>query len=281
MARIAVVTDSTAYLPEGLAADYGVQVVPLHVALSGVTGQENVDLSPADVAKALQERRVDVTTSRPTPAELAAAYRTAGSRQVVSVHLSSKLSGTSDSARLAAQEVAGDGIEVRVVDSGSVAMGLGFPVIAAAEEAAAGGRLDEVEAAAVEAAGRTTTLFYVDTLEHLRRGGRLTAASALMGAALGVKPLLRVEDGEIVLLEKVRTFSKAVARLVAVAVEVAGDDPVDVAVHHLASPDRAEQLGRDLEEALLDVRSLRTSEVGAVVGAHVGPGCLGVVLWRR
>jgi DegV family protein with EDD domain len=124
-------------------------------------------------------------------------------------------------------------------------------------------------------------LFYVDTLEHLRRGGRLTAASALMGAALGVKPLLRVEGGEIVLLEKVRTFSKAVARLVAVAVEAAGDQPVDVAVHHLAAPERAEQLGQDLQEALPDVRSLRTSEIGAVVGAHVGPGCLGVVLWRR
>ena len=281
MARIAVVTDSTAYLPEGLAAAYGVQVVPLHVVLGGVSGEENVDLSPTDLARALQERRVHVTTSRPTPAELVAAYRSAGSRQVVSVHLSSKLSGTSDSARLAAQEVAADGIEVRVVDSGSVAMGLGFPVIAAAEEAAAGGRLEEVEAAAVTAAADTTSLFYVDTLEHLRRGGRLTAASALVGAALGVKPLLRVEGGEIVLMEKVRTFSKAIARLVAVAVQTAGDRPVDVAVHHLASPERAEQLGADLREALPQMRSLRTSELGAVVGAHVGPGCLGVVLWQH
>lgn len=281
MARIAVVTDSTAYLPEGLAAEYGVHVVPLHVVLGGVSGEENVDLSPADVARALQERRVHVTTSRPTPAELAAAYRSAGAREIVSVHLSSKLSGTSDSAKLAAKDVAADGIEVRVVDSGSVAMGLGFPVIAAAEEAAAGGRLAEVQAAAAAAAADTTTLFYVDTLEHLRRGGRLNAASALVGAALGVKPLLRVEAGEIVLLEKVRTFSKAVARLVAVAVETAGDRPVDVAVHHLAARERAEQLSDVLRAALPDVRSLRLSEIGAVVGAHVGPGCLGVVLWKR
>jgi len=281
MSRVAVVTDSTAYLPEGLAASYGVQVVPLHVVLGGISGQENVDLSPADVAAALTERRVHVTTSRPTPAELADAYRASRANQVVSVHLSGKLSGTSDSARLAAQAVAAEGIEVVVVDSGSVAMGVGFPVLAAAEEAAAGGRLAEVEAAAVAAARDTTTLFYVDTLEHLRRGGRLGATSALVGAALGVKPLLRVDGGEIKLLEKVRTFSKAVARLVEVSAEAAGERPVDVVVHHLAAPERADQLAQDLRAALPEVRSLRTSELGAVVGAHVGPGCLGVVLWAH
>lgn len=278
---VAVVTDSTAYLPEGVADRYGVTVVPLHVVLGAVTGRETVDISPAEVAAALRERRVQVSTSRPTPGELAAAYRAAGARSVVSVHLSSALSGTGDSARLAAAEVAGEGMEVRVVDSRSVAMGLGFPVIAAAEAAAAGKGIRAVESAAARAAEATTTLLYVDTLEHLRRGGRLGAASALVGAALGVKPLLTMRDGQIVLQEKVRTFSKAMARLVEVAVEAAGPDAVDVAVHHLAAEERAAELGERLRQALPRCRALQLSEVGAVVGAHVGPGCLGVVLWRH
>lgn len=278
MPRVAVVTDSTAYLPPGVAERYAITVVPLHVVLGTWSGQEAVEVSPADVAKALGERRVQVTTSRPTPGQLAAAYRATGATEIVSVHLSGALSGTADSARVAAEQVAPQ-IAVRVVDSGSLAMGLGFDVIAAAERAVAGGSLDEVEQAAATA--DTTTLFYVDTLEHLRRGGRVTATSALVGAALAVKPLLIVRDGEIALLEKVRTFSKALARLEELAVEAAGDGPVEIAIHHLAAPERAAQLEAELRDALPGAQQIYVSEVGAVVGAHAGPGLLGVVVWRR
>jgi DegV family protein with EDD domain len=278
MPHVAVVTDSTAYLPPGVAERFGVTVVPLHVVLGTRSGAEDVEVSPADVAAALRERRVQVTTSRPTPEQLAAAYRATGAREVVSVHLSSALSGTTDSARLAAEQVAPE-IQVRVVDSGSVAMGLGFDVIAAAEVARAGGSLDAVEQAAATA--DTTTLFYVDTLEHLRRGGRVTATGALVGAALGVKPLLLVLDGEISLLEKVRTFSKALSRLEELVVAAAGDAEVEVAIHHLAAPERAAQLESELREALPGMKQLYVSEVGAVVGAHAGPGLLGVAVWRR
>ena len=276
-----MVTDSTAYLPDGVAVSSQITVVPLHVVLGGWSGKEAVEVSPSDVASALGERRVQVTTSRPTPGQLAAAYRATGASHIVSVHLSSQLSGTADSARLAAQQVAVEGIEVRVVDSRSVAMGLGFPVMAAAEAAAGGADLDAVVSATVGAVRSTTTMLYVDTLEHLRRGGRVTATAALVGAALGVKPLLLVKDGQIVLLEKVRTFSKALARLEELAVAAAGDGPVELAVHHLAAPERATRLADDLRTALPHRRSMYLSEVGAVVGAHVGPGCLGVVLWRR
>jgi DegV family protein with EDD domain len=279
MRRVAVVTDSTAYLPAGVAEKYDVCVVPLHVVLGTWSGKEAVEVSPADVARALGEKRVQVSTSRPTPGQFAAAYRAADASQLVSVHLSSQLSGTADSARLAARQVAEDGIEVRVVDSRSVAMGLGFAVVAAAEAAAGGADLDCVEAAAERT--DTTALFYVDTLEHLRRGGRVTATSALVGAALAVKPLLVVEDGEIRLLEKVRTFSKALARLEQLVVEAAGDGPVDLAVHHLAAPARATLLADELRGSVPGLQSLHLSEVGAVVGAHVGPGLLGVVVWRR
>lgn len=278
---VAVVTDSTAYLPDGLADSLGVTVVPLQVVFGGVAGAEGSEVTPADVAAALAGW-TPVTTSRPNPSDFAAAYRAAadaGAAAVVSIHISSELSGTWESARLGAEEF--DGVPVRVVDSRSAAMGLGFAVIAAAETARDGGSPAEVYTAAVRTADRTTTLFYVDTLEYLRRGGRIGAAQALLGTALSVKPILHVADGRIVPLEKVRTASKGVARLEALAVQAAGEDPVDVAVHHLAASARAAALAERLPARLPRLGTLYVSEVGAVVGAHVGPGLLGVVVVRR
>jgi len=279
--RVVVVSDSTAYLPDGLADELSVRVVPLQVVLGGRSGAEGSEVTPAQVAAALAAW-VPVSTSRPTPAEFATVYREAlegGADGVVSLHLSRELSGTWDSARLAAAEVGAGSI--RVVDSRSAAMGLGFAVLAAAEAAAKGGSREEVYAAAVGTAERTTTLFYVDTLEHLRRGGRIGAAQALLGTALSVKPILHVREGRIVPLEKVRTVSKGIARLEALAVAAAGDGPADVAVHHLAAAERAALLAERLRGRLPRVRRFYASEVGAVVGAHVGPGVLGVVVVRH
>jgi DegV family protein with EDD domain len=161
-------------------------------------------------------------------------------------------------------------------------MGLGFPVLAAAAAAADGGDLRSVRAAAVAAIGRTSTYFYVDTLEFLRRGGRIGAASALVGTALSVKPILHVVDGAIVVRDKVRTASRALARLVDLAVEAAGDGDVDIAVHHLDAPERATALREQLDERLAGrVRSRHLSELGAAVAAHVGPGLAAVVVHRR
>ena len=279
--RVVVVTDSTAYLPDGLADELSVRVVPLQVVLGGRSGAEGSEVTPAQVASALAAW-VPVSTSRPTPAEFAAVYRAAlagGAPGVVSLHLSRELSGTWDSARLAAAEVGAE--SVRVVDSRSAAMGLGFAVLAAAQAAAAGGGPEEVYAAAVGTAERTTTLFYVDTLEHLRRGGRIGAAQALLGTALSVKPILHVREGRIVPLEKVRTVSKGIARLEALAVAAADGGPADVAVHHLAAAQRAALLAERLRTRLPQVGQFYASEVGAVVGAHVGPGVLGVVVVRH
>ena len=278
---VAVVTDSTAYLPPGMADAHGISEVPLHVVLGSRTGIEGLEVSPGDVASALAERRLRVSTSRPTPAEFAACYRALGRRQVVSVHLSAELSGTYDAAVLAAGEVAADGVEVTVVDSRMLAMGLGFAVVAAAQAADAGGDVPAVVEAAVRTAAATDVIFYVDTLEHLRRGGRIGAAAALVGTALAVKPLLHVADGRIAPLEKVRTASKALARLEDLVVARAGDGPVEAAVHHLAARDKGELLAERLRARLPRLESLHVSEVGAVVGAHVGPGLLGVVVSRR
>lgn len=278
---VAVVTDSTSYLPAGLAAERGIGVVPLHVQLGERTGTDGVDVSPGEVAQALTERRMQVSTSRPTPAEFVDAYRASGSSCVVSVHLSAALSGTADAARLAGAQVADEGIEVRVVDSATIGMALGFAVLRAAEQATHGAPVDAVADCATEVAAQTDMLFYVDTLEHLRRGGRIGKAAALLGTALAVKPLLHVVDGAIAPLEKVRTASKALARLEALAVERAGSGTVDVAVQHLAAADKAAELADRLRARLPDVGEMHVSEIGAVVGAHVGPGMLAVVVCRR
>ncbi|HET8657628.1 MAG TPA: DegV family protein [Micromonosporaceae bacterium] len=279
---VAVVTDSTAYLPGDLASARNVTVVPLAVVIDGVECREGVDVAPADVARLLSGRRVDVKTSRPAPAEFVEAYRrllAAGATGVVSVHLSQELSGTFDAAVLAAEEV---GDRVAVVDSRATGMGLGFPTLAATSAAAAGGALAEVHGAAVATVSRTTTLFYVDTLEFLRRGGRIGAASALVGTALAVKPILWMVDGRIVLRDKVRTASRALARLVDLAVEAAGESEVDVAVHHLAMPDRGAQLMEAVTERLAaSLRDRYVCELGPAVAAHVGPGFAGIVVHRR
>lgn len=280
--RVAVVTDSTAYLPEGFATRHLVRVVPLHVVLDGRAARDGVDLGPAELSAALGEKKV-VTTSRPAPAELSAVYREeleAGACEVVSVHLSRQLSGTWDAACLAAAEVNGGlrGGPVRVVDSRTTVMGLGFAVLAAARVADAGADGKTVEHTAASTAARTHTYFCVQTLEYLRRGGRIGTAAALLGSALAVKPLLYVKDGHIVGLEKVRTTSRALARLVEIAVGAAGDGPVGLAVHHLGSPELAADLATRLEERLRGSAGCVVSEVGAVIGAHTGPGALGVVV---
>lgn len=278
---VAVVTDSTAYLPEGVAEQHRIGVVPLQVVLGGRCGDETAEVHPDEVAAALRERRVAVTTSRPAPARFVQAYLGCGAAEVVSVHLSAELSGTVEAAEAAAREAACHGVAVQVVDSRSVAMGLGFPVVAAAQEAAAGASAAAVAERARQVAARTTTYFYVDTLEFLRRGGRIGAAAALVGTALAVKPLLRVADGRIAPLEKVRTVSKALARLEQLVVDRAAEHRVDVAVHHLAAPERARALADRLRERIGGLVELSLSEVGAVVGAHAGPGLLGVVVAER
>ncbi|MFJ6674393.1 DegV family protein [Actinosynnema sp. NPDC091369] len=270
-----IVTDSTAYLPEGFAERHGVRVVPLHVAVDGRSRLDGVDFGPAELAAALGEHR-RVTTSRPTPGELAEVYRSVladGAEEIVSVHLSRDLSGTWEAARLAAEEV--DPARIRVVDSRATGMGLGFAALAAS---AAGGDARCAEEAAVAAAGRVRMFFCVETLDHLRRGGRIGAAAALVGTALAVKPLLHVDDGRIVPLEKVRTMGRAVARLVDLAASAAGSGPVGLAVHHLAAPERAAELATLLDERVPGSTGCLISEVGAVIGAHTGPGVLGVVV---
>ena len=320
---VGIVTDSTASLGVELAREHGVVVVPLQVVVAGTAYEEASDaaagasassaapdgsspevpdgagasgaaeMTAGGVADALRRKR-PVTTSRPNPEALVEVYEklaAEGVEGIVSVHLSAELSGTIDSARLAAQR---SPVPVRVVDTRQVGMGTGYAVLAAARARDAGGDLDAVASAAERRAAATSSLFYVDTLEHLRRGGRVGAAAALLGTALAVKPILRLVEGRVAPVEKVRTAAKALARLEDLAVEAAHDPGpdgsgavgagrVDVAVAHLLSPDRAWQLADALAERLGDVLAseVRVLELGPVLGAHTGPGTVAVTVAPR
>ncbi|MGF1342034.1 DegV family protein [Streptomyces flavovirens] len=278
--HVAIVTDSTAYLPRQTMERHGISAVPLTVVLGDQAFEEGTEISARSLALALQKRH-SVTTSRPSPEVFATAYRAAaeaGASGIVSLHLSAEISGTYDAALLAAKEAP---VPVRVVDTGMVAMALGFCALAAAETAGQGGGLDDAVAAAEKRAAGTAAYFYVDTLDYLRRGGRIGTAQALLGSALAVKPLLQLEGGRIELLEKVRTASKAIARLEEIVAERAGAGAVDIAVHHLAAPDRAERLAERLRGRVPGLADLHVSEVGAVIGAHTGPGLVGAVVSPR
>ena len=281
---VASVTDSTASLPAEQAAERGIVVVPLQVVIGAEVYDEGPDgATPELVAAALREWK-PVSTSRPGPAALLEVYEQVvadGATEIVSIHLSGEMSGTFESAQLAAREAS---VPVVPVDTRQVGPATGYAALAAADVVAAGGSADEAEAAARKRAAASSSLFYVDTLEYLRRGGRIGAAAALLGGALAVKPLLQIEDGTVASLERVRTSARALARLEELAAQRAGDGPADVCVAHLANADRAGQLAEKLSQRLvgnLEGRDIWCGELGAVLGAHVGPGMIAVCVAPR
>lgn len=300
MAAVGVVTDSTASLAPGWASRSGIIVVPLQVVLDAVSAPEACDGSLAppqdadgvanitgfEVAAALRNGR-RVTTSRPSTEAFAAAYRRAaddGAESVVSVHLSRAISGTYDAAVLAARE---SPVPVRVVDSTTLAMALGYAVLAGRSTAADGASADEVAGLVERRAAASSAFFSVDSLEYLRRGGRIGAAQALLGSAFAVKPLLTVAEGVIRPYERVRTRAKAVVRLqeLALAAAVSAAVGVDLAVHHLDAAAAADGLAEGTRGALrsagVHVGDVVVSQVSAVLGVHTGPGMLGVVVSPR
>jgi DegV family protein with EDD domain len=282
--KVAIVTDSTATLPSDgaqLVAASGLTVVPLQVVMDGRALADGVEAGSEDVARVLAAGR-PVTTSRPSPALFSETYRTlaaGGCSGIVSVHLSADLSGTVDAARQAARGLAGE-VDVQVVDSRSLAMGLGHAVVAAVRSSQAGAPVAEVATAAARRAMQSQAWVYVDTLEYLHRGGRIGAAATFLGSALAVKPLLQLVDGRLEAVDKVRTSARALTRLeeIVVGAARATGRPVWVAVHHLAAGDRAEQMAVRLRSALPDACGVDVVEVGAVIGAHVGPGMLAVLI---
>ncbi len=276
--KVAIVSDSTGYLSEDLTPP-GLTIVPLAVILDGQTFDEGVQLSPAEVADALR-RKATVTTSRPAPSKFAetyAALAAEGYDHVVSVHLSADMSGTYDAARIAAREAS---IPVQVVDARTVGTALGFAARSACDVVAAGGTADEAASAAQRRALASRTWLVVDSLDQLRRGGRIGSAQALLGNALMVKPILEVRDGTIAPLEKQRTMSRAVARMAEIATKAAGTGPADVVVQHCSAPERSAELAATLRAAL-PTATIHLVEVGAVISAHVGLGTVSVAVCPR
>ncbi|OZF01173.1 fatty acid-binding protein DegV [Rhodococcus sp. 15-1154-1] len=276
---VVVVTDSSACIgPERGGSAIG--VAPLHVFVDGVDLREGVDTIPEDFAA-----QGPVTTAGASPSELTDLYADAldrsGGDGVVAVHISRGLSSTWEAARQAAAAV---GDRVRVVDSASAGMGLGYAVLAAARSAANGDSLDDVYDTAASMSARTSSFIVVDRLDHLRRGGRIGAAAALLGTALAMKPVLHLTDGKLVLGEKARTSTKALGKLVDAASRVAegaagsGDDELAMTVHHMLCPDRADTVVSMLRERIAHPIDIDVVPFGAVLGAHVGPGAVGVVV---
>ena len=280
-AVVAVVTDSTACLSAELLAGAGIRVVPLRVVLAGRVTDEGMPgqhaaVTVADVEQALR-RGERVGTASPAPERFAAAYAAAaagGAAAVVSVHLSARLSGTVNSAYLAARSAP---VPVRVVDSQSIGMGLGLAVLAAAAAAGAGQEAGPVAAAAASRAAGLRSFFALDTPVHLRAGGRLAAAAALPDSALTARPLLHIRDGQIAALEKARTPSAAVLRLEQLAVEFAAG-LADLAVQYLTDAGRGSALAGRLARIVPGARQVYLAAAGAVICAHTGPGMIGVVV---
>lgn len=279
MARIGVITDSAASLPPELAAAHAVRVVPMQIIVDGEPFLEGVDIAPEEVIAHVEAGRA-VSTSQPSPeafGEAILAEVEAGAEAVVIVTLSSELSGTWASARAALATLPeGRTVDGAVVDTRTVAMAQGLAAIAAARVAAGGGTLAEVEEAARRTAERSTCLFTVETLDHLRRGGRIGPAVAAAGRVLGIRPVLAVEDGRIVVRSRARSASRARAAIAAevtaaLAAARADSDQVGLAVLHAGA--RGELA---LDDPEVDVRV--DGPVSAVLAAHTGPGTLAAMV---
>ncbi|CPR10632.1 DegV family protein [Mycobacterium bohemicum DSM 44277] len=270
---VVVVTDAAARLPADLRDEWAIRVVPLHLLLDGTDLRDGVDEIPADI------HQRHATTAAATPAELADAYQQAltdsDGEGIVAVHISSALSGTCGAAERTAADL---DPKVRVIDSRSAAMGTGFVALAAARAAAAGAELDDVAEAARSAVPRTHAFIVVHRLENLRRSGRIGGAKAWLGTALSLKPLLRIDDGKLVLAQRVRTVTHATEAMIDRVCAVVGDGSAALAVHHVANPDGAEEVAAALAERLPACEPALITELGPVLALHVGAGAVAVCL---
>ncbi|MGA8327925.1 MAG: DegV family protein [Mycobacterium sp.] len=269
---VVVVTDSAARLPDELRRQWGIRQVPLHVLIDDLDLRDGVDEIPPNI-----HDYGNATTAAATPVELADVYRQAladsAGDGVVAVHLSGALSGTLAAANTTAAEI---GSSVRVLDSKSAAMNTGFVALAAARAAADGADLDAVVDAATAAVSRNHGFIVVHQLDNLRRSGRIGGAGAWLGTKLSLKPLLRIDDGKLVLAQRVRTASKATATMIDRVCEVVDGRSASIAVHHVANPDGAQNVVTALGELLPGCGAPIVTELGPVLALHVGAGALGV-----
>ncbi len=276
---VRVVTDSTSDITRADAQRWGITVVPLNIHFGTEQLRDGVDIQPQQFFRRLVDAKTVPKTSQPSAGAFLEAYQKLAqdTDQILSIHISGKLSGTVNSAR-AAKDALGSRARVEIVDSATVSWPLGFAARAAQEAAAAGKGLDECVAAARDALARTQLVFVLDTLEYLQKGGRIGRARAWVGSVFNIKPILTVKEGEIAPLERVRSRMRAEERVFDLT--VAAGDAERLAVCHSSSNDEAERWAERLRTTLPGV-TVETGWLGPVVGVYAGPNVLGMAVVRR
>lgn len=272
---VRIVTDSTADLPAWIAREFGISIVPLSVIFGEEVYREGVDINHDQFYEKLTKERTHPTTSAPSVGDFLSVYEPLleEADQIVSIHLSSKLSATYSNACQAAQILAERGARIEVIDSQLISMGMTFAVMEAARAARAGASIEEIRAAVERTIARVHIYFFLDTLEYLRRGGRIGRARAFLGGLLRVKPLLSLREGEIHPEERVRTKAHALDRIFQLATSYPRIR--EVVVGYSTNPQDAEEMKRRMAAVLPQV-NVYVTRVGPVIGVHSGPGVLGV-----
>jgi DegV family protein with EDD domain len=274
MPKVSIVTDSTAYLPEAIIRQYNITVLPLSIIWDGTSYRDGVDIQPAEFYERLQGSSTLPTTSQIT----APAFQSAFSAlletgdEVLGIFLSSLFSGTYEAALQGRAALPSGGDKVAVVDSRLTTMAMALPVIVAARAAAAGESLAHCTQVAEQARDQSGVLFVPETLEFLRRGGRIGGAQALLGTVLNIKPVLGMRDGRIEAIEKIRTKTAALSRVVEIIAErIKGRTPVRLGASHAAAEADASILLAAACDALHPIETF-CQPLSPVIGAHVGPG---------
>jgi len=282
MSKVAVVTDSSADIPPNVADAYGISVIPLKVLFGDKVFHDGVDITPRDFYRKLRASKVLPTTSQPSAGDFTEVYRDLSqvAESIVSVHISSKLSGTLESAHTAKAHLQSS-VPIHIIDSRSTSMGLGFMALTAAQMAADGLDASQIVERVNALVPKMNVLFVVDTLEYLHKGGRIGGAAHLLGSILNVKPLLHLNDGRVDALEKARTKKRAMTRLLEIMESrIGGAQTLYVAVIHGNAKEEALRLKQEIEERF-SCQELHVSEISPVLGVHVGPGVVGVAFYTE
>lgn len=276
MSKIAIITDSTAYIPEDLVEKNPIWVAPLVVIFGDKTFEDGVDIQPEEFYNRLQTESVNPSTSQVTPASFNKLFSELVPQEyeILCVLVSDKLSGTIDSVMQAKEDYPNAKIEI--VNSYSITMALGFQALAAARAAEEGADLAECKAVAEQARDHTGVVFAVASLEFLHRGGRIGGGARFLGTALNLKPILEIRDGRVEALERVRTRKKSLARLIELVEErTEGQSPIRIAAIHANAPEEAKAVLEEASKRLGAVEEI-LSDVSPVVGTHTGPGTVGI-----
>lgn len=276
--KVAVVTDSAANLSRQMAEEWDVEIIPLQIQMDGESLRDGVDIQPLEFFRRLAERSYRLRTSQPPLGEFLKVYRRLQEKAeaIVSVHVAGRYSGTFQTARIAAAELAPFPIEV--IDSGTIAMAQGFVVLAAARAAAAGQSLAEVVRKAREAIPKVDLFAVLETLEYVVRGGRLAWAARMLDNFLRVKPLVRVQGNEVGIIGHARTRAQALRKLLETLSERVGEASVRIAVLHTGAVEEAMRLKEEIAARFRCVEIL-IEPVTPVLGVHAGPGALGIACY--